>query len=200
MSQPAPAVGRFNEARWFYAPTGCKGIAQGKAQRRPGVRYATIFASPERAERYHGETHARFTHSGRAPTATSYPTHPGWRCALPWAISLCPVGANDPVTLVGLHRLAAGGYAFPVATRCQAVNCTREKQWGYHRLATGGYGRQVSTRDRWLRAPRSHSLPSGGLALGKTSTVWRQVATGGRWLRATGGYALPVATRCQAVD
>ena len=26
------------------------------------------------------------------------PAHPGWRCALPWAISLCPVGANDPVT------------------------------------------------------------------------------------------------------
>ena len=22
--------------------------------------------------------------------------YPGWRCALPWAISLCPVGANDP--------------------------------------------------------------------------------------------------------
>ena len=159
MSQPAPAVGRFNEARWFYAPTGRKGIAQGKAKRRPGIRYATIFASPERAERYHGETHARFTLSGRAPTTTSYPTHPGWRCALPWAISLCPVGANDPVTLVGLHRLAAGGY-----------------------------GRQVAT------GSRSHSLPSGGLALGKTSTVWRQVATGGRWLRA------PVATRCQAVD
>jgi hypothetical protein len=26
------------------------------------------------------------------------PAHPGWRFALPWAISLCPVGANDPVT------------------------------------------------------------------------------------------------------
>ena len=37
-------------ARWFYAPTGRKGIAQGKAKRRPGIRYAIIFASPERAE------------------------------------------------------------------------------------------------------------------------------------------------------
>jgi hypothetical protein len=32
------------------APTGRKGIAQGKAKRRPGIRYETIFASPERAE------------------------------------------------------------------------------------------------------------------------------------------------------
>ena len=37
-------------ARWFYAPTGRKVIAQGKAKRRPGIPYAIIFASPERAE------------------------------------------------------------------------------------------------------------------------------------------------------
>jgi hypothetical protein len=43
-------AGSMNEARWSYAPTGRKGIAQGKAKRRPGIRYATIFASPERAE------------------------------------------------------------------------------------------------------------------------------------------------------
>ncbi len=30
------------------------------------------------------------------PRAMAY--DPGWRCALPWAISLSPVGANDPVT------------------------------------------------------------------------------------------------------
>jgi hypothetical protein len=41
--------GSLNEARWFYAPTGRKGIAQGKAKRRPGIRYAKVFASPERA-------------------------------------------------------------------------------------------------------------------------------------------------------
>ncbi|MFZ4080628.1 MAG: hypothetical protein ACOYKN_05335 [Pirellula sp.] len=29
--------GSLNEARWFYAPTGRKGIAQGKAKRRPGI-------------------------------------------------------------------------------------------------------------------------------------------------------------------
>jgi len=85
-------------ARWLYAPTGRKVIAQGKAKRRPGIRYATKVASPERAERTHGETNARCTHRGRAPTATLYPAHPGWRFALPWAISLCPVGANNPVT------------------------------------------------------------------------------------------------------
>jgi len=43
-------AGSMNEAQWFYAPTGRKGIAQGKAKRRPGIRYQTIFASPERAE------------------------------------------------------------------------------------------------------------------------------------------------------
>ena len=43
-------AGSLNEARWFYAPTGRKEIAQGKAKRRPGIRYALIFASPERAE------------------------------------------------------------------------------------------------------------------------------------------------------
>ena len=42
--------GSLNEAQWLYAPTGRKGIAQGKAKRRPGIRYETIFASPERAE------------------------------------------------------------------------------------------------------------------------------------------------------
>jgi hypothetical protein len=42
--------GSLNEAKWFYAPTGRKEIAQGKAKRRPGIRYETIFASPERAE------------------------------------------------------------------------------------------------------------------------------------------------------
>ena len=43
-------AGLLNEARLSYAPTGRKGIAQGKAKRRPGIRHATIFASPERAE------------------------------------------------------------------------------------------------------------------------------------------------------
>jgi hypothetical protein len=43
-------AGSLNEARWSLAPTGRKGIAQGKAKRRPGIRYATIFASPERAK------------------------------------------------------------------------------------------------------------------------------------------------------
>ena len=43
-------AGLLNEARWSYAPTGRKVIAQGKAKRRPGIRYATTFASPERAE------------------------------------------------------------------------------------------------------------------------------------------------------
>ena len=63
--------------RWFYAPTGRKGIAQGKAKRRPGIRYATKVASPERAERTHGETNARCAHRGRAPTRNAG-TVPGY--------------------------------------------------------------------------------------------------------------------------
>ena len=45
-------VGLFGMAfaQWFYAPTGRKGIAQDKVKRRPGIRHATIFASPGRAE------------------------------------------------------------------------------------------------------------------------------------------------------
>jgi hypothetical protein len=43
-------AGSLNEAQWLYAPTGRKGIAQGKAKRRPGIRYARNNPSPERAE------------------------------------------------------------------------------------------------------------------------------------------------------
>ena len=45
-------AGSLNEARLSYAPTGRKVIAQGKAKRRPGIRYETIFASPERAKEW----------------------------------------------------------------------------------------------------------------------------------------------------
>jgi len=53
MSDPGESTsvqGAKYDARWLYAPTGRKGIAQGKAKRRPGIRYATKVASPERAE------------------------------------------------------------------------------------------------------------------------------------------------------
>ena len=43
-------AGSFNEARWLYAPTGRRVIAQGKAKRRPGIRYARNNPIPERAE------------------------------------------------------------------------------------------------------------------------------------------------------
>jgi hypothetical protein len=103
---------RDGACRWFYAPTGRKGIAQGKAKRRPGIRYATKVASPERAERTHRETNARCTHRGRVPTAMSYPAHPGWRFALPWAISLSPVGARR------------SGYVLVLIAQCR-----RSKLW-----------------------------------------------------------------------
>jgi hypothetical protein len=91
----------LNEARWFYAPTGRKVIAQGKAKRRPG------FGVPETTQALKGRNRRRVNPcvmfrpfralanwGGGAPRS---PVYPGWRCALPWAISLCPVGANDPV-------------------------------------------------------------------------------------------------------
>ena len=95
--------GSFNEARWFYAPTGRKVIAQGKAKRRPGIRYAIIFAL-ERAElAVRQSMRTCFALSGLWRIGASaylgrIAYDPGWRCALPWAISLSPVGANDPVT------------------------------------------------------------------------------------------------------
>ena len=102
--------GSLNEARWSFAPTGRKGIAQGKAKRRPGIRYASIIASPERAEpAAHKSTHMFRPFRAWANWGDGEPrspVSPGWRCALPWAISLCPVGANDPVEVIGeVHRL-----------------------------------------------------------------------------------------------
>ena len=43
-------AGSLNEARWLYAPTGRRVIAQGKAKRRPGIRCARNSPSPERAK------------------------------------------------------------------------------------------------------------------------------------------------------
>ena len=45
-----PDRGFIERSRLSYAPTGRKGIAPGKANRRPGIRYARNNPSPERAE------------------------------------------------------------------------------------------------------------------------------------------------------
>ena len=103
-------AGSFNEAQWSYAPTGRKVIAQGKAKRRPGI------GVPETTQALKGRNRRRVNPcvmfrpfralanwGGGAPRS---PVYPGWRCALRWAISLCPVGANDPVEVTGeVHRL-----------------------------------------------------------------------------------------------
>jgi hypothetical protein len=83
------------------APTGRKVIAKGKAKRRPGI------SVPETTQALKGRNRRRVNPcvmfrpfrawanwGGGAPRS---PVYPGWRCALRWAISLCPVGANDPV-------------------------------------------------------------------------------------------------------
>jgi len=83
------------------APKGQKEIAQGKAKHRPGI------GVPETTQALKGRNRRRVNPcvmfrpfrawanwGGGAPRS---PVYPGWRCALPWAISLCPVGANDPV-------------------------------------------------------------------------------------------------------
>ena len=98
-------AGSLNDAQWFYAPTGRKVIAQGKAKRRPGILCARNSPSPERAEpavRQSMRTCFALSglwrigasaYPGRSRTTQGGASHPGWRCALPWAISLSPVGA-----------------------------------------------------------------------------------------------------------
>ena len=102
--------GSLNEARWSFAPTGRKGIAQGKAKRRPGIRYASIIASPERAEpAAHKSTHMFRPFRAWANWGDGVPrspVYPGWRCALPWAISFCPFGAWGSIEYEG--RLTLG--------------------------------------------------------------------------------------------
>ena len=106
-TQPYPGYrhdGSLNEAQWFYAPTGRKGIAQGKAKRRPGIRCARNNPSPERAIPAVRQSMCTCSalsglwRIGASAYLRAIAYDPGWRFALPWAISLCPVGANDPVT------------------------------------------------------------------------------------------------------
>jgi hypothetical protein len=85
------------------APTGRKVIAQGKAKRRPGIGVLETTQALKGRNRRRVNPSVMFrpfralaNWGGGLPRAIAY--HPGWRCALPWAISLCPFGANDPVT------------------------------------------------------------------------------------------------------
>jgi hypothetical protein len=94
------------------APTGRKVIAKGKAKRRPGI------SVPETTQALKGRNRRRVNPcvmfrpfrgwanwGGGAPRS---PVYPGWRCALRWAISLCPVGANDPGEVTGEVRRLIG--------------------------------------------------------------------------------------------
>ena len=126
MPQRGGAIaGPFNEAQWLYAPTGRRdrgfiqrspmvfcpngaaGDSPGQSEAPPWDSCARNNPSPERAE-------PAVRQSMRACSALSglwrigasaYPRaiayDPGWRFALPWAISFCPVGANDPMTKRG---------------------------------------------------------------------------------------------------
>ena len=79
-------AGSFNGALWLYAPTGRKGIAQGKAKRRPGI------GVPETTQALKGRNQAARKSICNLPRTTAY--RPGRAFALPWAISLCPFGAE----------------------------------------------------------------------------------------------------------
>ena len=94
------------------APTGRKVKAQGRAKRRPGI------GVPETTQALKGRNRRRVNPcvmfrpfrawANWGGGARRSPVYPGWRCALPWAISLCPVGANDPVEVTGEVRRLIG--------------------------------------------------------------------------------------------
>ena len=105
----------LNEALWFFAPTGRKGIAQGKAKRRPGIRDVINIASPERAEPAARKScddvspFQGFGELGRRTTQGGAALYPGLSHYAPlgrrdrWFFErspmvLCPSGANDPIT------------------------------------------------------------------------------------------------------
>jgi hypothetical protein len=123
--------GSLNEARWFYAPTGRKVIAQGKAKRRPGI------GVPETTQALKGRNRRRVNPcvmfrpfralanwGGGAPRS---PVYPGWRFALPWAISLCPVGANDPVEKT--RGLSPGFFIIPAIYRVIQPQRVPHRPW-----------------------------------------------------------------------
>lgn len=60
-------VGRCINVQPYEAPTGRKEIAQGKAQRRPGIRYAINTASPEGAKYHRAESNVHRTRRASTP-------------------------------------------------------------------------------------------------------------------------------------
>jgi len=82
-------------------PEGAKGDSPGQSEAPPWDWCARNNPSPERAEpaarkpMCYVSPFQGLGELGRGGAPRS-PVCPGWRCALPWAISLCPVGANDP--------------------------------------------------------------------------------------------------------
>ena len=83
-------------------PNGAQGDSPGQSEAPPWDWCARHNPSPERAEPAASKPMCYVSpfqglgELGRGGAPRS-PVYPGWRCALPWAISLCPVGANDPV-------------------------------------------------------------------------------------------------------
>ena len=86
-------AGSLNEARWLYAPTGRKGIAQGKAKRRPEIRYVIISVSPERAAQIGARHPVR--PPGRMLANREPKSVPGTRCAAKGEFVLLPLLTND---------------------------------------------------------------------------------------------------------
>jgi len=74
-------------------PNGAQGDSPGQSEAPPWVWYATKVASPERAERTHGETNARCTHRGRAVGDMST----RWTCS-------ADMGKKPPFLDTSMHR------------------------------------------------------------------------------------------------
>jgi hypothetical protein len=146
-------------ARWLYAPTGRKGIAQGKAKRRPGIRYATKVAIPERAERTHGETNARCTHNGRAVGDIST----RWTCSadmegvirsIPWFQGNHTVSSN-PTAPTGVDRYQTEPCKTPVFRRLSRL----EKRLDLGSATRNATPRSAMHRVAWALQPAKGTSP-----------------------------------------
>ena len=211
------------------APTGRKVKAQGKAKRRPGI------GVPETTQALKGRNRRRvnqctqvspfqgFGELGRRRTqrdgvrprvalrTQGGASHPGWRFALPWAISLCPVGAKIRLR-IGFDRTLQGiqvmvGYSrwrlpdgFMPQRDGRIAGLLNEARLSYAPTGRKGIAQGKAKRRPGIRCARNNPCPERaepaarksmrtGFAL---SGLWRigAAANLGRWRTTQGSASL----------
>ena len=126
------------DARWLYAPAGRKGIAQGKAKRRPGFgtqqKSLALKGRNRRTNRCQGQIGAR--HQVRCKSTVAWVSNPSLsmlanrrpsRCQAPGAKQLAPLST-------AWQRMATGKETKEGPNRCQAPGAARTclrrlRQW-----------------------------------------------------------------------